>query len=131
MRKTRMAIVTAGAVGALLTTAAHAPTVSADTDSTQVAAGANYIGLFQNENLGGSARYLSSSVTEFSGQRWGNGQPLQNSASSMYNASDRYVGLWDIGTSCTGASYVAKPRSEDSTFVNNGFNDRASCLKFL
>lgn len=87
--------------------------------------------LFQNDNYGGGYRDFTGSLTEFSGRRWNNNQSMQNSASSMQNFSDSYVGMWDIGTSCTGASYVAKPHSVDSTFGNNGFNDKASCLKFL
>ncbi|MFH8768466.1 MULTISPECIES: hypothetical protein [unclassified Streptomyces] len=61
----------------------------------------------------------------------------QNGGSSMRNETGNYVGMWDIGTRCTGVSYTAKPHSEDSTFRNNpddghgGFDNKASCVKFL
>jgi hypothetical protein len=88
--------------------------------------------LYQNDNYLGGTRSFTSSVLEFSGKTWpNNGQSMQNSASSMQNFTGSYVGLWDIGTSCSGASYVANPNSQDADFSNNNFDNKASCLKFL
>jgi hypothetical protein len=87
--------------------------------------------LYQDSNYGGGTHRFSGNDIEFNGDVWSNGQSMQNSASSMQNFTSSYVGLWDIGTSCTGASYVAKPSSQDASFSNNNFNDKASCLKFI
>ncbi len=87
--------------------------------------------LFQNNGFSGGMRSFTSNLTEFNGQKWNNGQSMQNSASSMENHSDSFVGMWDNGTACTGANYIAQPFSVDSTFGNNNFDNRASCLKFI
>ncbi len=95
------------------------------------ASAAGGITLWKDSGHGGTSRNFTGNDIEFGGDHWNDGSNLQNSASSMTNFSDRYVGLWDIGTSCTGASYTAKPNSEDLSFSNNNFNDKASCLKFI
>jgi len=99
--------------------------------SVPAASAAGGFQLYQNSNYGGGQKTFSGSLTEFYGQKWNNGQSMQNSASSMQNYSNRYVGMWNIGTSCTGASYTAKPNSIDASFSNNNFDNMASCLKFL
>lgn len=52
-----------------------------------------------------------------------------NTASSMRNFYAQDIYLWDA-SNCTGALYVANPKSEDSTFSNNDFNDRVSCISY-
>lgn len=115
-----LSVAAAASVAAVLMISA--PAASAATGGFQ---------LYQNANYGGGERTFYGSLTEFSGQTWNNGQSMQNSASSMQNYSNSYVGMWDIGTSCTGPSYTAKPHSIDSTFSNNNFDNKASCLKFI
>ncbi|MBB6346131.1 hypothetical protein ACWGH8_23115 [Nonomuraea muscovyensis] len=54
---------------------------------------------------------------------------LENQASSMANAS--YVGV-DLysGDNFTGVRYYAAPRSNDSDFTNNGFDNTVESLRF-
>nr|BFE33002.1 hypothetical protein GCM10010200_052530 [Actinomadura rugatobispora] len=57
------------------------------------------------------------------------GKPMNNSASSMTNTTDRTVRLYD-SSNCSGAvGYTAKPNSEDDDFSNNGFDNKASSMR--
>lgn len=86
--------------------------------------------LFENINFGGSRAGFISSVRNFNGHTYGNGDPLPNSASSMINNSSHTVTLTHTPNSCTGNVYTARSVSIDSTFVNNSFNDQANCVVF-
>ncbi|MDJ1134178.1 hypothetical protein [Streptomyces iconiensis] len=114
-----LAVCAAGTIG-------FAPAASADVELK-----AETFQLFQNNNYGGGTRAFTSGDHELSGNKWDNGDSMQNSASSMKNFRNHYVGLWDKGTSCTGDNYTAKPNSRDSSFGNNGFDNDTSCVKFL
>ncbi len=88
--------------------------------------------LYQHENYGGYGATFYGTDVELNNKYWnGTTRIMNNQASSMINQSSRAVGMWDIGGSCTGASYVAKANSVDTSFANNGFNDKASCVIFL
>ncbi|GAA3489649.1 MULTISPECIES: peptidase inhibitor family I36 protein [Streptomyces] len=88
--------------------------------------------LYQHDNYGGHYAVFNGSDVELNNKYWaGTTQVMQNGASSMRNQTNSYVGLWDIGGSCTGSSYTAKPNSSDSDFSNNNFDNKASCVKFL
>lgn len=114
-----------------ITGAAMAAVICVTLINTPNAYAAGSITLFKDGNFTGASKSFSGNDIEFGGDHWSDGSPLNSTASSMVNYSDRYVGMWDIGTSCTGANYVAQPNSQDGSFSNNNFNDKASCLKFL
>ncbi|TMR99022.1 hypothetical protein [Nonomuraea basaltis] len=54
---------------------------------------------------------------------------LENQASSMANASYSGVDLYS-GDNQTGVRYYAAPRSNDSDFTNNGFDNTVESLRF-
>jgi len=54
---------------------------------------------------------------------------FNNKASSMENRSGTRMRLYDKKNCSGSAGYSARPRSEDKTFRNNGFNDKASSAK--
>ncbi|WP_336209355.1 peptidase inhibitor family I36 protein [Nonomuraea sp. LPB2021202275-12-8] len=54
---------------------------------------------------------------------------LENKASSMANASYSGVDLYS-GDNLTGVRYYAAPRSNDSDFTNNGFDNTVESLRF-
>lgn len=88
--------------------------------------------LYENSNFGGNRATFNGGDRELNNNYWdGTHTIMQNKASSMRNITSYSVGMWDIGSSCIGTNYVAHPNSEDSTFSNNGFNDKASCVIFL
>ena len=96
------------------------------------AAWAGHFNLYQHDNYGGSVATFYGTDYELNNKYWNNTTTIMNSqASSMRNYSSRAVGMWDIGGSCTGPNYVARANSVDSTFANNSFNDKASCVIFL
>lgn len=87
---------------------------------------------YQNTGFGGYRATFTGSDVELNNKYWdGTSLLAQNGASSMINQSSRAVGMWDIGGSCTGVNYVAKALSSDTTFGNNGFDNKASCVIFL
>jgi hypothetical protein len=56
---------------------------------------------------------------------------LGNKASSMRNPSGARVQLYDT-TNCTGAyGYAASPHSSDGDLTNNGYDNKASSLKYI
>lgn len=54
---------------------------------------------------------------------------LENQASSMANASYSGIDLYS-GDNLTGVRYYAAPRSNDSDFTNNGFDNTVESLWF-
>jgi hypothetical protein len=117
----RKSVGIAGVLVAILASFAVAP-----------AAWAGNFYLYQNTGFGGHQATFAGSDYELNNKYWdGTTSIMQNGASSMINNRNGSVGMWDIGSSCTGANYVAKALSNDSTFSNNGFNDKASCVIFL
>ncbi|MEV4571083.1 hypothetical protein AB0K12_45650 [Nonomuraea sp. NPDC049419] len=54
---------------------------------------------------------------------------LENQASSMANASYSGIDLYS-GDNLTGIRYYAAPRSNDSDFTNNGFDNTVESLRF-
>ncbi|RZB17835.1 hypothetical protein StrepF001_18675 [Streptomyces sp. F001] len=135
MRKIARRLITATAVGATIfvTTPSHAstgPSLSPDSASAYLF---NFH-LYLNSNFSGC--YSGSDATLESGSLAGQvygvlscDRTVNNSASSMQNDYAQNIYLYDA-TNCTGAMYVARPHSEDSTFSNNEFNDRASCISY-
>ncbi len=88
--------------------------------------------LYQSTNLNGYHATFNSSDAELNNRYWDGQTTLaQNGGSSMNNNTGSYVGMWDIGGSCTGISYTAAPNSHDLTFSNNNFDNKASCVLFL
>jgi hypothetical protein len=94
--------------------------------------------LYENTGYGGHVATFTGSDTELNNKYWdGTASFMQNRASSMKNYSSHAVGMWDIGNQdkptvrCTGPSYTAQANSVDSSFANNNFNDKASCVIFL
>jgi hypothetical protein len=129
--KTKRILRTAAGAFVVMITLGMAGLVPAASAASSAAAADTGFWLWQDSGYNGGSRQFTGSKTEFAGSTWSNGEGMQNSASSMRNYTGSYVGMWDIGTSCTGTSYVAQPHSVDSSFSNNNFNDKASCLKFL
>lgn len=104
----------------------------ADRDSGRHGARAPYFVLYQHDNYGGHYANFSGTDKELNNKYWGGtSQVMNNGASSMRNFTGSYVGVWDKGTACTGASYTAKPNSVDTDFSNNEFDNKASCVRFL
>ncbi|MCX5201408.1 hypothetical protein OG897_08075 [Streptomyces sp. NBC_00237] len=88
--------------------------------------------LYQHDNYAGNWASFGGSDVELNNKYWsGTTQVMNNGASSMKNYTNSYVGMWDNGGVCTGASYTAKPNSVDTDFSNNNFDNKASCVKFL
>jgi hypothetical protein len=136
MIKTGLRLITAAAtigVTMLVATPSHAvsgPTLNPDTAS---AALYNFT-LYKNSDFSGC--YSGANDVLWSGSLQGQSYgvlscdtSVNNSASSMENNYSQYVYLYDA-TNCTGARYIAAPNSEDSTFSNNNFNDKASCIDY-
>jgi hypothetical protein len=135
MRKIAKHLATAAAVGATLffTTPSHAvtgPTLNPN------AASANLYSftLYRHADFGGC--YSGADAPLRSGSLAGQVYgvlgceiSVNNTASSMRNDYAQNIYLYDAAN-CTGTIYVAKPHSEDSTFSNNEFNDKASCISY-
>ncbi|MER6218978.1 peptidase inhibitor family I36 protein [Streptomyces sp. 900105755] len=121
------------AVGVLALAAGGALGMAANASAAESGVQATYFVLYEDDNYGGRHANFSGSDIELNNKYWAGDTSAfaQNGGSSMENNTGSYVGLWDIGTSCTGASYTAKPNSKDADFSNNGFDNKASCVKFL
>ncbi|MFJ9901907.1 hypothetical protein ACIRVK_03190 [Streptomyces sp. NPDC101152] len=88
--------------------------------------------LYENSNFGGCATQDTLQGGSLVYQKWGYFGCLtyiDNEASSMRNNYAQSIFLYDK-SNCTGAMYIAKPKSEDKTFDNNNFNDKASCISY-
>ncbi|UKY48076.1 hypothetical protein [Streptomyces inhibens] len=58
---------------------------------------------------------------------------INNGTSSVKNDTDRWADLYadaDDGHGCGGAKYSSRPHSKDSDLTNNGFDNKASCVRF-
>lgn len=137
-----MLAVLAAAISAATLSVAYAPPASADDSRCPPKS----FCLFLNSNFGGEGAVFSAPGTgntppvpyardcDLRQDRYPSGRIVDDSASSMINNTTHYVTLYrNLG--CGGDTYVAKPRSEDSTFSNNtvvngNFNDKASGLVF-
>ncbi|MEV7344250.1 peptidase inhibitor family I36 protein [Streptomyces sp. NPDC093544] len=104
-------------------------TASAAESGTQ----ATYFVLYEDDNYGGRYANFSGSDVELNNKYWSGSTSAfaQNGGSSMRNNTGYSIGLWDVGTSCSGASYSVQPNSVDADFSNNSFDNKASCVKFL
>jgi hypothetical protein len=88
--------------------------------------------LYEDNGFEGHRATFEHSDAELSNRYWdGTNIIMQNKASSMINHRSSPVGLWNIGTSCTGDNYIAQADSHDGSLGSNGFNDEASCVVFL
>lgn len=121
------------AVGVLALCAGSALGMASTASAAESGAQVSYFVLYENDNYGGRHANFSGSDIELNNKYWSGSTSafVQNKASSMDNNTGSYVGLWDKGTACSGASYTAKPNSHDSDFSNNNFDNMASCVKFL
>jgi hypothetical protein len=121
------------AVGILALAAGGALGMASNASAAESGAQATYFVLYEDDNFGGRHANFGGSDVELNNKYWYGSTSAfaQNGGSSMINNTGSYVGLWDIGTSCSGASYTAKPNSQDSDFSNNSFDNKASCVKFL
>ncbi|GAA2275996.1 hypothetical protein GCM10010145_38760 [Streptomyces ruber] len=121
------------AMGIAVLCAGGAIGMTGPASAAETGAQAAYFVLYENDNYGGRHANFSGSDVELNNKYWSGSTSAfaQNGGSSMINNTGSYVGLWDKGTSCTGASYNAKPNTKDSDFSNNDFDNKASCVKFL
>jgi hypothetical protein len=105
-----------------------APTASAEPSA--VLAGTFY--LYEHDDYNGGVAGFTGSDSDLSNNSWagGPGRIVNNNASSMKNNSDRDVVLYDVRGSCTGDAYLARKHSVDSDLTNNGFDNKASCVRF-
>ncbi|MDP4511559.1 peptidase inhibitor family I36 protein [Nonomuraea turcica] len=115
------------AIGALLLSATTLFSSNATAQASSAAASCAEFCLFQHDehNFWGGEWVMF----------WPNGTcqnvdgPMNDSASSMINSTDRSVRLYN-SRNCAGAvGYTAKPNSEDEDFSNNGFDNKASSLR--
>ncbi|MER6979615.1 peptidase inhibitor family I36 protein [Streptomyces carpinensis] len=120
-------------IGLLALCAGSGLGLASNASAAETGAQATYFVLYENDNYGGRHASFSGSDIELNNKYWDGSTSAfaQNGASSMRNNTGSYVGLWDVGTSCSGASYTAKPNSVDSDFSNNNFDNKASCVRFL
>jgi Peptidase inhibitor family I36 len=91
----------------------------------------NTLCLFENTNFGGGRSVITGTLRNFNGHVFNNGVPLSNGASSMINRTNHVITLGHQPNSCGAPVYTARGMSEDSTFVNNHFNDQANCAVFI
>jgi hypothetical protein len=88
--------------------------------------------LYENNGFEGHRATFTDSDRELNNKYFdGTTIIAQNKASSMINNRSSAVGMWNLGTTCTGDNYVAQPDSQDGNLGSNGFNDEASCVIFL
>lgn len=83
--------------------------------------------LYENINYGGGTAIFTGDDKDLTNNRFDNGHPVNDRASSMINNTQSFVELYkDIkfGTRV----YTAQPNSVDSTFVNNGCHDMVSSI---
>ena len=122
----------AASLGVLAISAATVFGVASSASATESGLQASYFVLYQHDDYKGMHANFSGSDRELNNKYWaGTHQVMQNGASSMRNNTGSYVGMWDLGSACSGKSYTAKPHSVDSDFSNNGFDNKASCVVFL
>ncbi|MCT9104193.1 peptidase inhibitor family I36 protein [Streptomyces mirabilis] len=120
-------------VGALAMCAGGVLGMASTASAAGTGAQVTYFVLYEDDSFGGRHANFSGSDIELNNKYWSGSTSAfaQNGGSSMINNTSSYVGLWDVGTSCSGASYTAKPNSQDADFSNNSFDNKASCVKFL
>ncbi|WUH98375.1 peptidase inhibitor family I36 protein [Spirillospora sp. NBC_00431] len=85
--------------------------------------------LFEHVNFGGKRAVFGWTDRNLVNNEWPRStRTVNNRASSMINNMGVPVILKDIDHSCRGRDYTARRESEDRSFSNNSFNDKASCL---
>jgi Peptidase inhibitor family I36 len=109
------------------------PSAAAETANTS-AGGGLYV--YEHDNFKGGSAFFRTSDPNLSNNSWRGtpGRIINNNISSMKNTSNHDVVMYDIAASrpgsCHGRAYLAKAHSEDKDLTNNGFDNRASCIKF-
>ncbi|MGI5349082.1 peptidase inhibitor family I36 protein [Streptomyces sp. CA-250714] len=58
------------------------------------------------------------------------GRIMNNKGSSMINASNDRIRLYDKANCAGSSGYAAKPKSEDKDFTNNGFDNKATSARY-
>ncbi|HWM36492.1 MAG TPA: peptidase inhibitor family I36 protein [Streptomyces sp.] len=111
-----------------------APAATAATNDGAVAsdasAAAAKLYVYRHDSYKGGYYGFAKSDRDFRNNTWtGAANSVHNGASSMKNKTSRAAVMYD-GPGYTGRTYYAKPRSSDSDLTNNGFDNRASSLKF-
>lgn len=112
-----------------------APSAVAATGDSAVASEASAkaakLYIYRHDDYRGGYRGFSKNDRDFSNNLWiGAENSCNNGASSMRNRTSRAAVLYD-GRGYTGRTYYAKKHSSDSDLTNNGFDNRASSLRFL
>ncbi|MCZ4509105.1 peptidase inhibitor family I36 protein [Streptomyces sp. ActVer] len=121
------------AIGIAALCAGGAIGMTGTASAAETGAQATYFVLYEDDSYGGRHANFSGSDVELNNKYWVGSTSAfaQNGGSSMRNNTGSNVGLWDVGTSCTGASYTARANTVDSDFSNNNFDNKASCVRFL
>ncbi|SCK13330.1 peptidase inhibitor family I36 protein [Streptomyces sp. WMMB 322] len=110
-------------------TAVAAPGDSAVASEASVNAAKLHI--YRHDDYKGGYHGFAKSDRDFTNNLWtGAANSVNNGASSMRNKTSRAAVLYD-GRGFTGRTYYAKKHSSDSDLSNNGFDNRASSLRFL
>lgn len=102
---------------------------SAETADMSAQSGVFYV--YEHDDFNGSSARFTSSDTDLRNNSW-QGEPgriLNNNISSVKNQTDRDIVLYD-NVGCTGDAYLSRKHSEDKDLTNNGFDNKASCIKF-
>ncbi|MEU6112966.1 peptidase inhibitor family I36 protein [Streptomyces sp. NPDC047117] len=133
-RKTATAIgIAALCAGGLLTPAATAvaavPTAPTAATAPAPLAAAKFT-LYRHDDFKGGHCSVTKSDKDLRNNDWiGAKNSCNNGASSMKNKTGHEVVLYD-GKGYTGRTYYAKPHSEDRDLTNNGFDNKASAIRF-
>lgn len=131
----KRAIVTAVGVatlclgGALAAPAATAAT-SHHTSASQTSLAAAKLYVYRNDDFSGGYYGFAKNDSNFKNNIWtGAANSVNDGASSMKNQTSRAAVLYaDAGYA--GRTYYAKAHSVDADLTNNGFDNKASSLKF-
>ncbi|MGA4840727.1 hypothetical protein [Streptomyces sp. G45] len=118
------ALVSIGSLG-LTTTATAAPTQPSG-------ASAGVFRGWEHDNFTGRHADFYDTFSELGQKNWeATNVKAQNGISSVENQSDSNVVLYDIGSACVGDNYFSAKHTNDGNLTNNGFDNKASCVKFV
>lgn len=122
-------VCSSGLLGSGLPAAAAGP--------ADIGAQVDYFYIYEHDDQGGGYARFSGNDYNLNNNYWtggGGGRVVNNNASSMDNNTSRDVVMYNVSSntgSCSGRTYNALPNSEDDDLTNNGFDNLASCIKFV
>lgn len=126
-----VAALIAGGLFATPAAAAFAAPSSHQASAGHVGQTAAKFTLYRHDDFKGGHCSVTKTDKDLRNNDWiGAKNSCNNGASSMRNNTGHTVVLYDK-KGCHGRTYYAKPHSADSDLTNNGFDNKASCIKFL